>query len=62
MSTVPNAHRRFTDWTKIGLWRRLHHDRTEPGRPWQVRLEDLRRWVRDQGIAVRIARKERTIA
>jgi transposase len=22
--TVPTAHRRFTDWTKAGLWRRLH--------------------------------------
>ncbi len=22
--TVPTAHRRFTDWTKSGLWRRLH--------------------------------------
>lgn len=23
--TVPTAHRRFTEWTKAGLWRRLHH-------------------------------------
>jgi transposase len=23
--TVPTAHRRFTEWTKVGLWRRLHH-------------------------------------
>lgn len=23
--TVPTAHRRFTDWTKTGLWRQLHH-------------------------------------
>jgi hypothetical protein len=23
--TVPTAHRRFTDWTKAGVWRRLHH-------------------------------------
>jgi transposase len=22
--TVPTAHRRFTDWTRAGLWRRLH--------------------------------------
>lgn len=22
--TVPTAHRRFTEWTKAGLWRRLH--------------------------------------
>ncbi len=22
--TVPTAHRRFTEWTNIGLWRRLH--------------------------------------
>lgn len=22
--TVPTAHRRFTDWTKAGLWRKLH--------------------------------------
>ncbi|MCS7479245.1 IS5 family transposase [Umezawaea endophytica] len=22
--TVPTAHRRFTDWTKAGLWRRMH--------------------------------------
>jgi transposase len=22
--TVPTAHRRFTDWTESGLWRRLH--------------------------------------
>lgn len=22
--TVPTAHRRFTDWTKAGFWRRLH--------------------------------------
>jgi transposase len=22
--SVPTAHRRFTDWTKAGLWRRLH--------------------------------------
>jgi transposase len=22
--TVATAHRRFTDWTKAGLWRRLH--------------------------------------
>ena len=22
--TVPTAHRRFTEWTKVGLWRRLH--------------------------------------
>jgi transposase len=23
--TVPTAHRRFSEWTKAGLWRRLHH-------------------------------------
>jgi transposase len=23
--TVPTAHRRFTEWTQAGLWRRLHH-------------------------------------
>ncbi len=23
--TVPTAHRRFTDWTKAGLWTRIHH-------------------------------------
>jgi transposase len=23
--TVPTAHRRFTEWTRAGLWRRLHH-------------------------------------
>jgi hypothetical protein len=23
--TVPTAHRRFAEWTKAGLWRRLHH-------------------------------------
>ncbi len=22
--TVPTAHRRFSDWTRAGLWRRLH--------------------------------------
>jgi transposase len=22
--TVPTAHRRFTEWTKAGFWRRLH--------------------------------------
>jgi transposase len=22
--TVPTAHRRFTEWTRAGLWRRLH--------------------------------------
>ena len=22
--TVPTAHRRFTEWTQAGLWRRLH--------------------------------------
>ncbi len=22
--TVPTAHRRFTDWAKAGLWRRVH--------------------------------------
>ena len=22
--TVPTAHRRFSEWTKAGLWRRLH--------------------------------------
>jgi transposase len=22
--TVPTAHRRFTEWTKAGLWRKLH--------------------------------------
>jgi transposase len=22
--TVPTAHRRFTEWTKAGVWRRLH--------------------------------------
>ncbi|HZU46379.1 MAG TPA: IS5 family transposase [Mycobacterium sp.] len=23
--TVPTAHRRFSEWTRAGLWRRLHH-------------------------------------
>ena len=23
--TVPTAHRRFTEWTRAALWRRLHH-------------------------------------
>ncbi len=23
--SVPTAHRRFTAWTKAGLWPRLHH-------------------------------------
>jgi hypothetical protein len=22
---VPTAHRRFTEWTKAGMWRNLHH-------------------------------------
>lgn len=71
--TVPTAHRRFSEWTKALLWRRVHHavldelgsqglidwsravldgasvrekkgisDRSQPGRPQQVRSQDPR--------------------
>jgi hypothetical protein len=93
------AHRRFGQWIKAGLWRRVHHaildelgsracstgaarswtarvygrkkgihDRSQPGgsrrrKPAKPHADkaydqtDLRRWVRNRGIKVRIARK-----
>ncbi|NDU71416.1 transposase [Actinomadura sp. DSM 109109] len=35
--SVPTAHRRFTAWTRAGLWARLHHAvLAEPGPPGQL--------------------------
>jgi transposase len=54
--TVPTAHRRFTDWTKAALWRRLH--RAVLDELGSQGLIDLSRAVLD-GASVR-AKKEVT--
>jgi transposase len=48
--TVPTAHRRFTEWTKAGLWRRLH--RAVPDELGSKALIDWSRAVLD-GASVR---------
>jgi transposase len=48
--TVPTAHRRFTEWTKAGLWRRLH--RAVPDQLGSQGLIDWSRAVLD-GASVR---------
>ena len=39
--TVPTAHRRFTEWTKAGLWQRLHRAAQD-----EVGCEGLIDWSR----------------
>ena len=46
--TVPTAHRRFTEWTKAGLWRRLHQVvLDELGSEWLIDWSTIFRKKRD---------------